>query len=77
MNGIESIKSLRAALGWNVPAIVMTGDTRSSTMEATAAYGVSVLIKPFSADQLVQLSNRLCPSSATNYGSEYRRTRCT
>jgi PAS domain S-box-containing protein len=77
MNGIESIKSLRAALGWNVPAIVMTGDTRSSTMQTVSAYGVSVLIKPFSADELIQLINRLCRSSATNCESEYRRTRCT
>jgi PAS domain S-box-containing protein len=69
MNGIESIKSLRAGLGWNLPAIVMTGDTRSSTVEAVASYGVSVLIKPFSADELIQLVNRLCPSSTTSCGS--------
>jgi CheY-like chemotaxis protein len=29
MNGVEGIKSLRAALAWNLPAIVMTGDARS------------------------------------------------
>jgi PAS domain S-box-containing protein len=69
MNGIESIKSLRAVLGRNLPAIVMTGDTRSSTVEAVASYGVSVLIKPFSADELLQLVNRLCLSSATSCGS--------
>jgi CheY-like chemotaxis protein/anti-sigma regulatory factor (Ser/Thr protein kinase) len=77
MNGIESIKSLRAALGWDVPAIVMTGDTRSSTLETVRAYGVSVLIKPFSADELIQLINRLCRSSATDCESGYPRTRCT
>jgi PAS domain S-box-containing protein len=59
MNGVESIKTLRAALGWNLPAIIMTGDTRSKTMEAIAAYGVSVLVKPFLGDELVQLINRL------------------
>jgi PAS domain S-box-containing protein len=69
MNGIESIKSLRAVLGRNLPAIVMTGDTRSSTVEAVASYGVSVLIKPFSADELLQLVNRLCLSSSTSCGS--------
>ena len=69
MNGIESIKSLRAVLGWNLPAIVMTGDTRSSTVEAVASYGVAVLIKPFSADELIQLVNRLHPGSATSCGS--------
>jgi CheY-like chemotaxis protein/anti-sigma regulatory factor (Ser/Thr protein kinase) len=63
MNGVESIKSLRAVLASNLPAIVMTGDTRSSTMEAAASYGVSVLVKPFLGDELIQLINRLCRSS--------------
>jgi CheY-like chemotaxis protein len=57
-DGIESIKALRAALGANVPAIVMTGDTTSQTIEAIASHGVSVLIKPFSAHELVQLIAR-------------------
>ncbi len=63
MNGVESIKSLRAALAWNLPAIVMTGDTRSKTMEAVASYGVSVLVKPFLAAELIQLISRLYRSS--------------
>jgi PAS domain S-box-containing protein len=63
MNGIESIKSLRAALGWNIPAILMTGDTRSKTMDTIASYGVPVLVKPFLADELIQLVNRLYRSS--------------
>jgi PAS domain S-box-containing protein len=68
MNGVESIESLRATLASNLPAIVMTGDTRSRTMEVVAAHGVSVLIKPFRADQLIQLLNRLC----TGLGSGHR-----
>jgi DNA-binding response OmpR family regulator len=63
MNGIESIKALRAALAWNLPAIIMTGDTRSKTMETIASYGVSVLVKPFLGDELIQLINRLYRSS--------------
>jgi PAS domain S-box-containing protein len=63
MDGVESIKSLRAALSWNLPAIVMTGDTRSKTMEAIASYGVSVLVKPFLGDELIQLIDRLHRSS--------------
>jgi DNA-binding response OmpR family regulator len=54
-NGIESIKALRATLGWNVPAIAMTGDTRSDTIEAIASHDISILIKPFSARELVEL----------------------
>lgn len=63
MNGVQSIESLREALGWDVPAIVMTGDTRSKTIEAVASSGVSVLVKPFLAEELLQLINRLCASS--------------
>jgi CheY-like chemotaxis protein len=77
MNGIESIKSLRASLGRDVPAIIMTGDTRSNTLVAIASFGVPVLVKPFSADELLQLINRAAPSAATSFGSECRRTRYT
>jgi signal transduction histidine kinase/integral membrane sensor domain MASE1/CheY-like chemotaxis protein len=63
MNGVESIELLRTALAWNLPAIVMTGDTRSTTMEAIASYGVPVLVKPFLGDELIRLFNRLCRSS--------------
>ena len=58
-NGLESIKTLRAALARDVPAIVMTGDTRVKTMEAITSHDISVLIKPFVADELMQLIRRL------------------
>ena len=50
----ETIRHLRAALGRNVPAVVMTGDTRSQTAVSISAQGVSVLIKPFSAEELLE-----------------------
>jgi PAS domain S-box-containing protein len=53
-DGIETIRHLRAALGRNVPAVVMTGDTRSQTMVSISAQGISVLIKPFSAEELLE-----------------------
>jgi CheY-like chemotaxis protein len=53
-DGVETIKHLRAALGRNVPAVVMTGDTRSQTVDTIAAHGVYVLIKPFSAEELLE-----------------------
>jgi len=58
-NGIESIKALRAVLGEDIPAIVMTGDTRSETREAIASHDIAVLIKPFVADELLQLIGQL------------------
>jgi PAS domain S-box-containing protein len=69
MNGVESIESLRAALAANLPAIVMTGDTRSKTMEVVAAHGMSVLVKPFRSDQLIELLNRLCRNPDSRIGS--------
>jgi PAS domain S-box-containing protein len=65
MNGAESIKALRSALAWNVPAIVMTGDIQSKTTEAIASQDVSVVIKPFSAEELLQLMTRLQGSSVS------------
>jgi CheY-like chemotaxis protein len=53
-DGVETISLLRAALGRNVPAVVMTGDTRSQTVVSIAAQGVSVLIKPFLAEELLE-----------------------
>ena len=52
-NGIETIRHLRAVLGENVPAVVMTGDIRSQTTLSISAQGVSILIKPFSAEELL------------------------
>ena len=67
MNGVDSIKSLRAALAWDLPAIVMTGDTRSKTLEAVASHGISILVKPFLANELIQLINRLYRSSSESH----------
>jgi PAS domain S-box-containing protein len=53
-DGMETIKQLRAALGRNVPAAVMTGDTRSLTVDLISEQGISVLIKPFLADELLE-----------------------
>jgi CheY-like chemotaxis protein/anti-sigma regulatory factor (Ser/Thr protein kinase) len=58
-NGVDTVNALRAALAWNIPAIVMTGDIRSETVDSIAAHDVSVLIKPFLADELLQQMARL------------------
>jgi PAS domain S-box-containing protein len=58
-NGVDTVNALRAALAWNVPAIVMTGDIRSEVVDSIAAQGISVLIKPFVADELLQHIARL------------------
>jgi CheY-like chemotaxis protein/anti-sigma regulatory factor (Ser/Thr protein kinase) len=53
-NGVKTVTDLRAALGGNIPAIVMTGDVRSKIVDPIAAQGILVLLKPFSADELLQ-----------------------
>jgi len=53
-DGMETIQHLRAAIGWKVPALVITGDIRSETVDSISSQGVSVLIKPFSADELLE-----------------------
>lgn len=64
-DGVTTIHHLRAALGRNVPAIVMTGDTRSQTVGSIAAQGVAVLIKPFMAEDLLDaMRTHASPSAA-------------
>ena len=58
-NGVDTINALREALEWNVPAIVMTGDVRSKVVDSIAGPGVSVLIKPCPAEDLLQQIARL------------------
>jgi signal transduction histidine kinase/CheY-like chemotaxis protein len=69
-NGIDTVSALRKALDRNVPAVVMTGDIRSETVGLIASQGISVLIKPFSADELLQHIGGLSQgSSAGNSAS--------
>jgi CheY-like chemotaxis protein len=63
-NGVDTVNALRAALAWNIPAIVMTGDIRSEVVDSVAAHGISVLIKPFLADELLQHITRLYRGSS-------------
>jgi PAS domain S-box-containing protein len=65
-NGVDTIKALRAALAWNIPAIVMTGDIRAKIVDPIAAHGISVLIKPFLADELLKKITELYQGSASS-----------
>lgn len=65
-DGVATIDLLRAALGRDVPAVVMTGDTRSQTVSSIAAQGVAVLIKPFMAEELLDAMRNGAAPSATS-----------
>jgi CheY-like chemotaxis protein len=54
MNGVEAVKALRQALGWDVPAIVLTGDTRKEVTEELARRGIEVSFKPIDGDRLLR-----------------------
>ena len=58
-NGIKNIVALRKALGWQVPAILLTGDSTRSTQETIVSNGLVALIKPWKGDELTQLIRRL------------------
>jgi CheY-like chemotaxis protein len=63
-DGVTTIHQLRAALGRKVPAVVMTGDTRSQTVASIASQGVAVLIKPFMAEELLEAMRAHAPAPA-------------
>ncbi|MBR1237297.1 ATP-binding protein [Bradyrhizobium sp. AUGA SZCCT0182] len=65
-NGVDTVKILRAALGWSVPAIVMTGDIRSEVVDSVAAHGIPILTKPFLTSELLQHIKRLHQGSASS-----------
>jgi PAS domain S-box-containing protein len=65
LNGIESVHALREALAWKIPAIILTGDTRSQVVDAIAKHDVAVAIKPMKADQLKELVLTLLGGSKT------------
>jgi signal transduction histidine kinase/CheY-like chemotaxis protein len=62
-NGVKTVADMRAALGRNTPAIVMTGDVRSEVVDLIATQGILVLLKPFLADELLQHIARLSRES--------------
>ncbi len=70
-NGLTTVKDLRAALDRNVPAIVMTGDVRSEVVDRIAAQGISVLLKPFLADELLQRVARLSRESTVRQSGRH------
>ena len=58
-NGLDTIASVRAALGDDVPAILITADTTPAVSEAAKHAGTPVLHKPVSPLKLRALLDRL------------------
>jgi signal transduction histidine kinase/ActR/RegA family two-component response regulator len=52
--GIEAIKALRALLGNELPALLITGDTAPDRLREALVSGIPILHKPVAPDQLYQ-----------------------
>ena len=50
--GLEAIASLRAVLGQNLPAVLITGDTAPDRLREALSSNIPLLHKPVSPDQL-------------------------
>jgi DNA-binding NtrC family response regulator len=59
MDGVESIQAFRRAIGRNIPAVILTGETRSLVVNAIAEYDISVVNKPVQGDELLTLIRQL------------------
>ncbi|MBC7984256.1 MAG: response regulator [Candidatus Obscuribacterales bacterium] len=56
-NGIDAVRILRAALGDNIPAVVLSGDTATERIREVSAAGLTMLHKPLKAIRLRALLN--------------------
>ncbi len=57
--GIEAVAELRAAFGPDIPAVLITGDTAATTIQAIANSGLPVLYKPLQPAKLRAYVNHL------------------
>jgi signal transduction histidine kinase/ActR/RegA family two-component response regulator len=73
MNGVESIGILRAAVAWNIPAILLTGEIRSDVTKVIAQHDLSIRIKPIDVDELLQLVRGLHANASKRAASGSRR----
>lgn len=62
--GVELIQRIRAHLGDDVPAIILTGDTSMEQLVDTQAFNCQVLHKPFESTRLASCINQLLRENA-------------
>ena len=64
LNGVDAVRALRAALGANIPAAVLSGDTAPERMREVSDAGLAMLHKPLKAFRLRALLNHEFARSA-------------
>ncbi|MFT3720269.1 hybrid sensor histidine kinase/response regulator [Pseudorhodoferax sp.] len=58
-DGIAAIAAVRARCGYDVPAVVVTGDTTQEELQRVAEAGHAVLTKPLQARRLLEVVRRM------------------
>jgi two-component system CheB/CheR fusion protein len=64
MNGLQLTEKLRERLHHHVPAIILTGDISTETLQHIAARDCVQLIKPVRPEELADLISRVLPASS-------------
>jgi two-component system, chemotaxis family, CheB/CheR fusion protein len=59
LDGVRIVTALRSGLGWEVPAIILTGDVRTEARRNIAQGGCVDITKPIKARELAQLIQQL------------------
>jgi two-component system CheB/CheR fusion protein len=61
--GAEIAATLRSTLGWQMPAVILSGDVRSATQQDIGEKGLFYLVKPVDAAKLASLIEQLLAGS--------------
>ncbi len=61
--GADVAATVRTTLGWQVPAVILTGDARAETQRDIQEKGLSYIIKPVEARSLSKLIRQLLANS--------------
>jgi two-component system, sensor histidine kinase len=67
-SGAQAIQAIRAAQGWAIPSIIITGDTAPERLREASSFGVPLLHKPVSPQKLrdamlAASAHRMLPNS--------------
>jgi CheY-like chemotaxis protein len=57
--GTDVVARLRHELGWAVPALLISGDSSTATLDVLRASGLEFLLKPVLPEELKAVSSRL------------------
>lgn len=66
LNGVQIATALRSALGWQIPAIILSGDVRAEKRREIRQNGFVGVIKPVKAAELLQLVQQRLAGAPTS-----------